>query len=568
VTATDQRWAKFDRLAAKFLPLFSEAVSAHTRLGARFVLLTNLITSLQSMVLLALYGATGLWVSFAGVVVYFSFSLATPVLQRLGVPMRWLFWTTFVLVLLAVGTAALSERPLTSGVVAWAMIIPVTAFHFQGLRSGAVWTAITFASMALVVWLMPMNLLPTYEVPMPHVFLGVRLAMVLVALLGFSISSEINSRQLLAASQVANQAKSSFLANISHEIRTPLNGVLGMTEVMLLDEVHPARVEQLQVVQRSGRLLMALINELLDVTRAEKGELVLEDATFDLKRVLREVHELYAPQAQLRGVELRLELPEAVPAAVGGDDFRLRQMLGNLIGNALKFTARGSITVRLAHLAGERWTLEVEDTGIGISAAAMEGLFTAFKQADADTARRFGGTGLGLALVRLLATRMGGEVRLRSTVGVGSVFTLELPFPERSAVAVRPTPPVRAVMQTGCEVLVVDDNPVNLKIAVALFTRAGFLVTQATNGAEAVELATHHPFRVIYMDCQMPVLDGWAATRQLRAHAATALVPIVAFTASAMPEEVAACLEAGMNDVLTKPVSYETIRASLALQLG
>ncbi len=562
VTTTD-RWARFDRLAEQLLPLFAGVVTQATRLKARYLLLTNVVAFTQSITLLIIYAWCGLWPSFAGVMMYLTFSVATPGLERLGVPLKWTFHTTFALVLIAVAMAALTERPMPGSVLVWACVVPMSAFQFFGLRSGAVWTAITVASMGLVTLLLPLDLFPTYEVPMPHVFFAVRVLMVLVVLLSFSITTELNSQQLIESARAANEAKSAFLANISHEIRTPLNGVLGMTEVMLLDEKETQPREQLQVIQRSGRLLLNLINELLDVTRAERGELALEDGTFDLKRVLEEVRALYAPQAQLRGVALRLELPPDVPPAVGGDDFRLRQLVGNLVGNALKFTEKGSITLRLVHLTGERWRLDVEDTGIGIDPKVLDGLFKPFKQADSGTARRFGGTGLGLALVRLLANRMGGEVRVRSTPGVGSVFSVELPFPPREAVVTLSSTPTPTVTQLGREVLVVDDNPVNLTIATALLSRAGCVVTRATNGEEAVRLAIAHPFSAIYMDCHMPVLDGWEATRQLRANGATAKTPIIGLTASAMADEVAACLDAGMTEVLAKPVSYDAIRASL-----
>jgi signal transduction histidine kinase/ActR/RegA family two-component response regulator len=561
-TTGSERWTAFDRLALSFLPVHPGFEAEAGRLKARFILLSNLVTTFLSFALLIIYAACGLWWSFGGVLLYVAFSMVVPLLQRYGVPFRGLFAATFSLVLLAVAMAALSERPLTAGVLAWACIIPLTALYFFGLRSGAVWTLITVASMSVVVWLMPMNLIPTTEVPMPHVFQAVRFLMVLVALLGFAVGSELNSQELLERAKAANEAKSTFLANISHEIRTPLNGVMGMTEVMLLDEQHPERREQLDVVKRSGRLLLNLIDELLDVTRAERGELTMAAVTFELRRALVEVHALHAPQAKLRGVNLKLELPEELPSHVSGDDFRLRQLLGNLVGNALKFTSQGTITLRLTQLEGERWRFEVEDTGIGISAEALGGLFTPFKQAEASTARRFGGTGLGLALVRLLATGMGGEVHARSEPGVGSVFTVELPLPVRKAPSAITSAPM-AALAARMDVLVVDDNAVNLRIASALLQRAGCLVSEATNGQEAVDLASAHPFTAIFMDCQMPVLDGLAATRQLRANPATALVPIIALTASAMADEVAACMDAGMNEVMAKPITFDGVRASL-----
>ncbi|MFZ5443981.1 MAG: ATP-binding protein [Myxococcota bacterium] len=561
-------WARFDAIAAKLLPLVPGTSAEERRLKTRFIVLTTSVSSLASMLLLGVNVWYRLWVSVACVAFYFVFSVVGSFASRRGlITVRTLYGLGLSIVLVSMTLTVMTERPLTSGSAVWALLVPITALYTFGLRAGFWWSLATALSIAFATWIAPFDLLPTWDIAQPLVYQSIRLVIVLLALIGFAVASEVNSRQLIENARAANEAKSTFLANISHEIRTPLNGVLGMTEVMLLDEQQAERLEQLQIIQRSGKLLLGLINELLDVTRAERGELVLEKNAFQLRTVLEDVRALFASQAQLRGLSLGVELPATLPDAVEGDDFRLRQMLANLVGNALKFTERGGVTLRLSSPAPGRWAFEVADTGMGMSPESLDGLFKPFKQAHAGIARKYGGTGLGLALVRGLAQRMGGDVSVRSTLGVGSVFTLEVPLPDAQVPVTDATTSAakpEGLVGKGLRVLLVDDNVINLKVAQRLLARAGCEVTSAGNGEEAVALATRQPFDLIYMDCQMPVLDGWEATRRLRAHPATAQTPIVALTASAMESEVLACLEAGMNEVLPKPVTWDAVQASLA----
>ncbi len=363
--------------------------------------------------------------------------------------------------------------------------------------------------------------------------------------------------------EAASRARTIFLANVSHEIRTPVNGVLGLTELVLAGALEPAQREKLELVQRSGQSLVTLIDDLLLVTRAESGQLVVDPHPCDLRGVVHDVVLLNAAPAQRKGLALHAEVAPEVPPWVQLDGVRWRQVFSNLLNNALKFTARGAVFVRLG-LSGERLVLTVKDEGVGIAPEVLKRLFRPFEQADTSTTRQYGGTGLGLALSRLLVEAMGGSLTVESQPGVGSVFTVAVTLVEASAPPVAPQPVEVAPPRSRLPVLVVDDNPVNLVVARGLVERAGYAVKVARNGREAVEAVEREDFALVLMDCQMPEMDGLEATRRIRASARGG-TPIVALTASGQADELAACLEAGMNACLTKPVSLEMVRGALSL---
>ncbi len=366
-------------------------------------------------------------------------------------------------------------------------------------------------------------------------------------------------REARVIAEAASRAKGEFLAVMSHEIRTPMNGVLGMTAVMLHDDL-PERVrEGLLTIRESGDTLMAVLNDVLDFSRIESGRLELESVPLDLAAELRTVSALLASTARERGNRYSTEVDAAVPKYVLGDPLRLRQVVLNLVSNGLKFTRDGEVGVR-ASVDGERLRIDVRDTGIGVAPEVLPTLFTAFKQADASTTRRFGGTGLGLAIVRQLVDAMGGHVSVTSEVGRGSVFTVMLPLRE----AARPTPSERD--ETGptrrLRVLVAEDNAINQKVATLLLERLGHAVTVVDDGRKAVEAALADTFDLVLMDCHMPVMDGFEATRALRE--AGDRTPVVALTAASLPEERARCLASGMEDVVLKPVRRPELAQVLA----
>jgi two-component system, sensor histidine kinase and response regulator len=515
------------------------------------------------------------------------------------------------------------------------------------------------------------------------------------------------------AAEAASVAKSNFLANMSHEIRTPMNGVLGMTELLMATHLTDRQRRMAETVQRSGTALLGIINDILDFSKIEAGKLELERIEFGLRQTLDEAVELFAEPAGKKGVELTCFLPNEIPNAVIGDPIRLRQVLLNLLGNALKFTERGEVSVRVHCLSQEvdRVTLkyEVRDTGIGIPEEVQKRLFTAFSQADGSTTRRFGGTGLGLAIVRQLVHLMGGEVGIESVPGQGSTFwfTMQLEYNPKQHVkesalsrslagtrvlivddnatnrfvleaqlqgweaetlsadsasmaldllkqaAIEDTPvdlaildihmrdmggielarvmkadpalrtipllalssvepdsssgqsassnffawlrkPARQSMLRDCllrqryaspeaapitacaspaptvsnkRVLLAEDNPVNREVALGMLEFLGCHVDMAENGQQAVEVVSRQRYDLVFMDCQMPVLDGFAATAAIRQHEASVgighHIPIIALTANAMEGDRDKCLAAGMDDYLSKPFSQEGLRAAL-----
>ncbi len=371
-----------------------------------------------------------------------------------------------------------------------------------------------------------------------------------------------------AASQAASQAKSTFLATMSHEIRTPLNAVIGLSEMLGRRELAVADQDAVRQIQRSGSLLLSLVNDVLDMSRIESGALSLSEGPFSPVEVCEEVVDIFTSDATSRGVALVLSLPEGVPESVIGDRHRLRQVLVNLVGNALKFTSRGQITIALrVTAAGDRraLSLAVTDTGVGIPVEARARIFESFAQAEAGTARTYGGSGLGLSIsARLMALMGGGLVLEWSEPGQGSRFVASLELPLAPAPIQAPTVSDGPL---GARLLVVEDEPVNRRVVGIMLESLGCTFEIASNGEEAlVKVADASPFDLILMDQQMPLLDGPATTRALRARGVT--TPIIALTANAFAEDRQACLSAGMDDFLTKPISLGLLRETLSRQLA
>jgi signal transduction histidine kinase len=359
----------------------------------------------------------------------------------------------------------------------------------------------------------------------------------------------------------AARAKSEFLATMSHELRTPMNGVLGFTHLLLDTELTGEQREFVTTIRNSGQSLLAILNDILDFSKIEAGRLLLECEPYDLASVLREVVELMRAQAGLRGIAVSFEVEPGIPEALEGDAGRVRQVALNLVGNAVKFTERGSVTVRLCPDGGRSARIEIADTGVGIPADKISRLFEQFTQVDASTTRRFGGTGLGLAISRRLVQLMNGTIGVESVEGQGSTFWFTLPLPanavrledgRREAVAA-PAPAARS--GGGARVLVAEDNVVNQMLARRLLERAGCTVDVVSNGREAVERTREFTYDLVLMDCHMPEMDGFSATRAIRERVPRGQgLPIVALTASALVSNREACIEAGMDDFLAKPI--------------
>jgi signal transduction histidine kinase len=358
----------------------------------------------------------------------------------------------------------------------------------------------------------------------------------------------------------ANNAKSDFLAMMSHELRTPMNGVLGMLQLLETTRMTDEQVEYAALASESTEHLLKVINDILDFSRIERSELELEHIAFNLADLIGSCAQSFQHSAAQRKLDLQLKVPEDMRGLqVKGDPTRIRQILVNLVGNALKFTEQGRVTIQAQWQSLDHellwFTCTVRDSGIGIPAESLELMFDAFQQADSSISRRYGGTGLGLPIARTLAERMGGTLRAQSEERVGSVFTLEIPLAlDQQA---RPLPAPRAPSGNsdgeGRNVLLVEDNPVNQTVIEAMLRSLGFKVSIAADGAQAVRSAENLIFEAILMDCRLPIIDGYEATRQIRKLPGCTDLPIIALTANALQGDREACLSAGMNDYLAKP---------------
>ncbi|MFI8746860.1 response regulator [Pseudomonas sp. NPDC077186] len=360
-------------------------------------------------------------------------------------------------------------------------------------------------------------------------------------------------------SEQANRAKSDFLAMMSHELRTPMNGVLGMLQLLETTILNDEQAEYAALATESTEHLLKVINDILDFSRIERGALELEAIPFNLPELLQGSIQVFQHSAQQRGLQLQLDSqPGLEQLEMRGDPTRIRQILVNLIGNALKFTEDGGIRVET------RWqpldeqvlwfTCAVHDSGIGIDAERLEHMFDAFQQADTSISRRYGGTGLGLPIARTLAERMGGTLRAESEVGAGSVFTLEIPLPFRQrSEQEQASESLKPGGGDGQSVLLVEDNPVNQTVIEAMLRSLGYRVSLVGDGQQALHSFAQHDYAAILMDCRLPLMDGYEATRQIRQQARGRQIPIIALTANALQGDREACLAAGMNDYLAKP---------------
>jgi signal transduction histidine kinase/DNA-binding response OmpR family regulator len=388
---------------------------------------------------------------------------------------------------------------------------------------------------------------------------------------------ELAQRQLAVKAKeeadAANHSKSRFLANMSHELRTPLNAITGMCYVLGQSPLEPGLRRHVERIESAGQTLLDLVDDVLDLSKIEADKLVLEARPFALEPVLRKALMIAETKAEVKGLELNFDRGHGLPTRVVGDRIRLLQVLTNLLDNAVKFTPEGRVSLRItADVAASTEAraalrFEVEDTGIGIDGERIADLFDPFAQADSTTTRRFGGTGLGLAICRRLAGLMGGSLTARSELGAGSTFCFEAPFPV--AADERELGVSRRIDLRGIRVLVVEDNAMNQFVVEAILKSEGVEATVVDSGAAAIEaVARTDGFDAILMDVQMPGMDGYEATRRLRTLPKSSSTPILAMTAHVLPSDQRACLAAGMDDHLGKPIHVDALCSALALWTG
>jgi signal transduction histidine kinase/ActR/RegA family two-component response regulator len=548
------------------VPGMDPSLARHTRI-CNYAGLAHVIMTFPYYWVLRSFGATWL----ASLVIPLSIFMASiPFLNFAG------FTRASRLSLLAVingfvyvYTASLGMQSSVQNVFFYMLIAPLMLFHVREWRSILFSVLQPIGYYALLVWKGQWFIPPSPFQPHAYVIMSPAITCTSAVLL-FACSYVLiwsfhaANEKLVQAKQLAefhSREKSRFLSTVSHEIRTPLNGIFGVMQTLATSDLPPYIQSDLRLMRSSGELLLAIINDILDFSKIESGRMSLETRTFHFRGMVEECLNLAGRPAQAKGLACSYRWEAGCPEWVVGDETRCRQVLMNLLNNAVKFTATGGVSTQISAtpLEGDEYEFKVavSDTGIGISPEAMERLFQAFSQADSSTNRKFGGTGLGLVISKKLAEAMGGDIGVESIHGQGSTFTFTARLRTSAPAAVETIPAARdtAGLYAGKKALLVEDNPVNQLVACRFLERMGFQVDIAEHGQSALEKMSRDRYVVILMDCQMPVMDGFEATRRIREQEkGQARQLIIAMTANTHAEDRQRCLNAGMDDFIPKPI--------------
>ena len=566
--------AIIDHTLMWFVPSGSDPHEARQgKIVVGFTLAILAWSPIYALIYLAVFPAPYARVALASLAIGMALVAAVPILVRFGGPIGM----SSGLLGFSLGGLLALMCSITGGyrspLLPWMVLHPL-ALGFGGIRLAWIWTSCVLVELALLA-LAPTLGLPIYDLISPRakdVLWGMSLVAITMTIFLIGWIYESIKNHTIRDLERANQAKSEFLAHMSHEIRTPMTAILGFAEVLEEEKLSDEQLEHLRTIRRNGAHLLAVINDILDLSRVEAGRLELDYGPVQPARLLREVAELMGPRALERGLELRVQIDPASEGAIRSDATRLQQILINLAANAVKFTPSGFVRLAVTAEPTGMLRFDVEDSGTGIPREMQQVVFEPFAQGDPSMSRRHGGTGLGLPISRRLATALGGALTLASELGRGSTFTLRIPAERAVESAAAPAAAVerdRASQLSG-RVLLAEDCPDSRRLLVHLLERFGLEVKIAENGVRALERvraarSDGTPFDLVLMDMQMPEMDGYEATRRLRSEGFPGR--IVALTAHAMDGSRETCLAAGCDEFLTKPVDRARLRSVIARQL-